>query len=415
MTENQLIDHLFRHQYGKMVAVLTRIFGLHNLEIVEDAIQDTFISASLKWRQGLPEQPAAWLTAAAKNRAVDLLRKLKAENTRLQKLDSGPSSLLIDELFLEHQIEDSQLRMIFTACHPLLDPRDQIAFSLKTVAGFSTREIAAALLLKVETVKKRLSRARKAIQKNNIRFEWPEKEELVQRLARVHEVLYLIFNEGFHSTQQQFLIRKELCGEAIRLTKLVLKKEPLRNGAAYALFALMCYHAARLESRLSDGLEPIDLRQQDRSLWYQPLIQVGDDALMQALNYPDQSVYHLEAGIAFEHLHAANFESTNWPRILELYQRLHAYTQDRLTLLNIAIVYVQLQENEKARQLLDNIDPASLEQREYLYYGVEAEYFNNMGQHEQAIAALDAALLKVSNDAERAYLEKKRMKFKRSH
>lgn len=410
MTDAKLIDHLFRHQYGKMVAVLTRIFGLHHLETIEDAIQDTFVNASIKWRTGLPDRPEAWLTTAAKNRAIDLLRKLQAENSRLRQMGAGPAAMMLDDMFLDHQIEDSQLRMIFTACHPLLDPRDQIAFALKTVAGFSTREIAAALLLKVETVKKRLSRARKAIQKNDIQFELPDKVALLERLARVHEVLYLIFNEGFHSTQQQLLIRKELCGEAIRLTKLVLKKENLRNGAGYALFALMCFHAARLESRMSTNLETIDLRNQDRSQWYKPLISLGHQALGMARSYDDQSVFHLEAAIAVEHLRATSFEATNWQQILQHYQKLYDWTQDKLTLLNIAIVLIQMKENDQARQLLDDINPADLEQRAYLYYGVEAEYYKNTGQAPKAIKALDVALQKVTNEAERAYLLKKKNK-----
>ncbi|MEL6657620.1 MAG: sigma-70 family RNA polymerase sigma factor [Bacteroidota bacterium] len=410
MTERKLIDHLFRHQYGKMVAVLTRIFGLHHLETIEDAIQDTFVNAALKWRQQIPDQPEAWLTTAAKNRALDLLRKLKAENTRLTKLSNGPAAITIGALFLDDQIEDSQLRMIFTACHPALDSRDQIAFALKTVAGFNNREIAAALLLKMETVKKRLSRARVAIKKNDIQFVLPGQKALEVRLARVHEVLYLIFNEGFHSTQQELLIRKELCGEAIRLTKLVLKKEKLRNGAGYALFALMCLQSARLDSRLTECLETIDLRRQDRALWYQPLIQLGRDALTNARTFPDRSVFHLEAAIALEHVQAPSFAATNWNKILDWYQQLHTWTKDPLTLLNIAIVLIQLKRYQEARELLDEIDPAKLEQRAYLYYGVEAEYYKQREQPQKAIAALDHALSKVSNLAERNYLLNKKRK-----
>jgi len=172
--ETPLIDHLFRHQYGKMVSVLTRIFGLSHLEMIEDAVQDTFASALLKWRTKLPENPEAWLTLAAKNRAIDLLRKTKAEDNRIQHLQTGPSAMVLSDLFLDHEIEDSQLRMIFTACHPLLNPKDQMAFALKTVSGFNTREIASALLTKEESIKKRLSRARKDIQKHQITFDFPD-------------------------------------------------------------------------------------------------------------------------------------------------------------------------------------------------------------------------------------------------
>ena len=219
------MDHLFRHHYGKMVSVLTRIFGLSNLEIVEDAVQDTFIKALTAWRINPPENPEAWLTKAAKNRVIDIFRKLNAEQKRIPKLENGPASLAINELFLDDEIEDSQLRMIFTACHPVLNSKDQIAFALKTISGFSTKEIASALLLKEETIKKRLMRARKSIAEKELSFEIPQGKELPKRLNRVIESLYLTFNEGFHSNKKDLLVRKELCGEAMRLCKLLKKNE----------------------------------------------------------------------------------------------------------------------------------------------------------------------------------------------
>ena len=153
MTHQKIVDHLFRHQYGKMVSILTRIFGLSNIEIIEDAVQDTFTKAILKWRNQVPPNPEAWLTKAARNRAIDLLRQIKAEQTRFTKINSGASAIYLNDLFLDHEIEDSQLRMIFVACHPQLDSKEQIAFALKTISGFSTMEIAAALLTKEETIK----------------------------------------------------------------------------------------------------------------------------------------------------------------------------------------------------------------------------------------------------------------------
>lgn len=193
MESDAIIDHLFRHQHGRMVAILTRIFGLSNLEIIEDAVQDTFIKAMGTWRNGMPDNPEAWLTQAAKNRMIDLFRKLKSEKERAAYMESGTSTISVNELFLDDEIADSQLRMIFTACHPQLDPRDQIAFALKTIAGFSQKEIASALLLKEEAIKKRLSRARKAIGIKSISFEIPQGEQLNQRMIRVLEVLYLLF------------------------------------------------------------------------------------------------------------------------------------------------------------------------------------------------------------------------------
>ena len=408
MSQEKIIDHLFRHQYGKMVAVLTRIFGLSNLETVEDAVQDTFISAMLKWRRQLPEQPEAWLMKAAKNRAIDLLRKIKADQNRVLKLEHGPAVMTIDRLFLEHEIEDSQLRMIFTACHPDLQAKDQIAFALKTISGFSTKEIASALLLKNDTVKKRLTRARQAIQKQGIVFSLPDKKDLRHRLQRVHEILYLIFNEGFHSNNQDFLIRKDLCGEAIRLSKMILKKELLRTGSGYALFALMCFQASRLESKVSVDWQSIDLENQDRSRWYFPLIQLGNEAMHKSMEYEDFSSYHLEAAICVEHLSAPSFADTNWTKIIGLYQRLYELYPTPMTALNMVIVHLQLDENKAAFRLLQQINPAELSHRVYLYHGAQAEYFKKMGQISQALKCIKQALETVSNTAEKNYLLKKK-------
>ena len=220
-----MLDHLFRHHYGKMVSVLIRIFGLRHLETIEDAIQDTFIKAMSAWRVQKPDNPEAWLTAAAKNRVLDIFRKLKAEKQRIPNVTTGTQAIAINDLFLDTEIEDSVLRMIFTACHPKLSATDRIAFALKTISGFTTNEIASAVLTKEDTIKKRLSRARKVISRENITFEIPLGEELVERLDSVHEVLYLIFNEGFHSNRTDILVRKELCGEAMRLCKMVLKNK----------------------------------------------------------------------------------------------------------------------------------------------------------------------------------------------
>jgi len=192
---DQLVDHLFRHHSGKMVSVLTRIFGLKHLDVIEDAVQDTFIKASISWRKELPKHPEAWLTKAAKNRVVDIFRTINTQRNHLSSIKTGTATIAINDLFLDSEIEDAQLRMIFTACHPKLDPRDRISFALKTVSGFSIKEISTALLTKEDTIKKRLSRARKAVQASDIKFHIPRGKALQQRLESVMEVLYLIFNE----------------------------------------------------------------------------------------------------------------------------------------------------------------------------------------------------------------------------
>lgn len=408
MQDQQLIDHLFRHQYGKMVSILIRIFGLKNIELIEDAVQDTFAKATVQWRKKVPENPEAWFTKAAKNRVIDLLRKLDADQKRIEKLNYSASAIAFNNLFEKEEIQDSELRMIFTACHPKLDAKDQIAFALKTIGGFSTTEIASALLLKPETVKKRLTRAKQTIKTKRINFELPTKKRLQERLHSVLEVIYLIFNEGFHSNHNRLLVRKELCGEALRLTKIILSKQEFRCGASYALFALLCLNSSRLGAKVDDNFSSIDLKNQDRAKWYLPLIHLGNNALVKAEEYSDFSTYHIEAAIAAEHLKATNFEDTNWKKILELYKQLQQHQDNAMVSLSIAVLLIQLNEQDSAYQVLLQLEPEALEQHSYLFYGVKAEYYKSLGKIKEAIAYLDIAIENVHSLPEKAYLLKKK-------
>ena len=407
--EPKLIDHLFRYHSGKMVSVLTRIFGLKHLEIIEDAVQDTFIKASISWRNQQPEYPEAWLTQAAKNRVLDIFRKLKTERKHLPNINQGTDAIAINELFLDSEIEDAQLRMIFTACHPKLDSRDRISFALKTVSGFSIKEISSALLTKEDTIKKRLLRARKTIQQSQLKFQIPQGKALPQRLESVMEVLYLIFNEGFHSNKRDILIRKELCGEAMRLTQMLLKNELTRTPEVYALCALMCFHSARLETKTNSENELLDLKNQDRSKWYFPLVQLGNTMMNKAVaEQTEFSCYHYEAAIAAEHLRAKTFEDTNWEKIHYWYQCLNTLQPMPIHVLNMAVVCIQNQEFTIAKTYLDHIKPEDFEQRAYLFYGAKAEYFIAINKLNDAIKYIDLALNAVNNQLEKEYLQKKK-------
>ncbi|APU10068.1 sigma factor, ECF subfamily protein [Cellulophaga lytica] len=408
MQNQQLIDHLFRHQYGKMVSILIRIFGLKHIELIEDAVQDTFAKATVQWRKKVPDNAEAWFTTAAKNRVIDLLRKLDADKSRIEKLNYSASAIAFNNLFEKEEIQDSELRMIFTACHPKLDPKDQIAFALKTIGGFSSSEIATALLLKPETVKKRLTRAKQTILKRKLNFELPAKKQLQSRLHNVLEVVYLIFNEGFHSNHNKLLVRKELCGEALRLTKLILSKEQFRCGASYALFSLLCLNSSRLGAKVDENFNSIDLKNQDRSKWYLPLINLGVNALEKANEYPDFSTYHIEAAIVTEHIKAPTFEATNWKQILELYKQLEQHQENTIVSLSMAVVFIQLNEPQNAYLILQKLEPNALEQRSYLFYGVKAKYYQCVGNIDKAISYLNTAIESVPNFAEKTYLIKKR-------
>ncbi|KJD33456.1 sigma factor, ECF subfamily protein [Tamlana nanhaiensis] len=406
--ENQLIDHLFRHHSGKMVSVLTRIFGLQHLDIIEDAVQDTFIKASLSWRNQQPENPEAWLNKVAKNRVLDIFRTLKTQQNNVPNINQGTQSIAISELFLDSEIEDAQLRMIFTACHPKLDARDRISFALKTVSGFSIKEIASALLTKEDTIKKRLLRAKQSIKQQQILFKIPQGKDLSSRLESVLEVLYLIFNEGFHSNKKDKLIQKELCAEAIRLTQILLKKEITRKPKVYALCALMCFHAARLDAKTNTKNEILDLKTQNRCLWHVPLIERGNMMMHKAIETQTFSHYHYEAAIIAEHLKAPKFELTNWEKIHHWYLCLHQLQPAPINLLNMAVVCLQKQDFVMAKRHLDNIKEDNLQQRAYLFYATKADYFVQTYQLKKAIENLNIAIKKVSNTLEKNYLSKKR-------
>lgn len=391
-----------------MVAVLTRVFGFEHLPTIEDAVQDTFIKAIAAWRKGVPDNPEAWLTQAAKHRCIDLFRKLKSEQERAQFFEHGTASIALSELFLDEEVKDSQLRMIFTACHPSLDPRDQISFALKTIAGFSQREIASALLMKEESVKKRLQRARKSIMDAGLAFEIPQGPALMPRLARVQEVLYLLFNEGFHSGQRDTLVRQELCGEALRMCTMLKEQPGLDSPETYALFALMCFHSARLESKVSDEGDIIDLMKQDRERWYVPLIMAGHDAMMQAVKTAEYSSYHYEAAIASEHLRAKTFEDTDWEQIIHWYAQLEDLAPSPMNKLSMAVAHIHRSAYHDAREMLESIEVSELGKRNYLYHGCWAEYYKQTNARAKALEQYDLALDCVSNELERRYIERKR-------
>ncbi|WP_315817423.1 RNA polymerase sigma factor [Paraflavitalea speifideaquila] len=322
----QVVEHLFRHESGKMIAVLTRVFGTHNLGMVEDVIQEAFLKAAQSWRYGqLPDNPAAWLMRVAKNKAIDLIRRehhFRLYSQELVHQLKTEAEEALEHFFLDTEIADSQLRMIFASCHPALKEEDQIALTLKTVSGFSASEIARALITNEATIQKRLYRAKQFLKEVHIPLEIPVGEQLKERLEIVYSVLYLLFNEGYNSGKEDELIRHDLCVEALRLGILLSQHAVGSRPATYALLALMCFQASRFESRIGAHNTIILLQHQDRSTWNKDLIKRG----FQYLNHSSQgqalTIYHIESAIAAEHCMAAHFEDTNWQRMRYLYDLL---------------------------------------------------------------------------------------------
>ncbi|MEQ1587462.1 MAG: sigma-70 family RNA polymerase sigma factor [Cyclobacteriaceae bacterium] len=339
----QLVDHLFRHEAGRMAAVLTRLLGTENLDIAEDLVQDTLLKAIEIWRfRGVPDNPSAWLYKVAHNKAIDWVRSgqrqskiLSAQQENIKSIWDLSSSN--DQLFSEDEIQDSVLRMMFACCHPAITPESQIALTLKTLGGLSVAEIANAFLTSDETIAKRIYRAKEKIRQENIKLDPPGLFELPYRLDSVLQVLYLLFNEGYHSRHHDKIIREDLCEEAMRLTYLLAMHKATSLPKVKALMALMCLQSSRFDARTGELGEIILLEDQDRSQWSQPLIQQGLDFLEKASVGSSLSGYHVEAAIASVHSLASRFEETQWDKLLTLYQTLHELKPGPIVSLNKAI------------------------------------------------------------------------------
>lgn len=392
-----------------MVAVLTRIFGIGQLDLVEDVVQESFYRALQTWKyHSLPDNPSAWLMQVAKNRALDILR-IQQNRQRLhrEKMPIAADSATLNELFHEQEISDSQLRLMFACCHPALKIEDQLAFMLKTLSGFGSREIAKALLTSNDVIKKRLQRARQRILEEGLQFDIPAGADLRPRLEVVLTGLYLLFNEGYNSSKADELIRKDLCAEAMRLTKVVVDHPITASSAAAALLALMCYHAARFDSRLTADQQIILLPRQDRSAWDQQLIAIGHHYLRQGVRKQPISYYQLEAAIAAQHCIAPDFDATNWERVLKLYDLLYEIKPYPVVLLNRVVVLIQIGDLDEAHRQLFSPPAYQLKDKHYLFHAVAAELYNRLQRPQDTTQHLQRALALVETEAEKALIEQR--------
>ncbi len=341
-----LISETYKTHSAKLLAVLTRLFGTHNLELAEDVLQDAFNKAMIDWQNKLPDQPAAWITQTAKHQAIDVIRankvKMKFSEDLSQHLESEWSlGHTIEQEFEESKIKDDQLRMIFMCCHEDIKPEHRIPFILKTLCGFSIPAVARALVLPLETVKKRLLRTRQKL--SEYKFEFPRDEQIIPMMDTVHTVIYLLFNEGFHSSDEKQAMNLMFCQEAIGLTSILTDEPRIVNQDTLGLLALMHFHIARIDSRVDHEGFNIPIDRQDRSLWQAPYINTAKQILKVAdkLKPGAPGRFYIEALIAQEHCIASNFAQTNWPKIETYYTELVRITRSPIAELNhaIAIAY----------------------------------------------------------------------------
>jgi RNA polymerase sigma-70 factor (ECF subfamily) len=404
------IDHLFRHESGKMVSVLSRLLGLQNIETAQDIVQDTLLQAMNTWGyNGVPDNPAGWLYRVAKNKAIDFLRrkkKFRELSPRYAYLLESEYSLTptVHNLFLENEIQDSQLRMIFACCHPSIPEESQVAMALKTLCGLSINEIARAFLTNDETISKRIYRAKEKIKAEKIELDVPGSNDLASRLDVVLKSLYLLFNEGYNSSHPENLIREDLCEEAMRLC-LLLTRHPLTSyPRSKALMSLMCFQSSRLNARLDDKGNIILLKHQDRGKWQRSLIQRGFNYLDEAAEPFEVSAYHFEAAIASLHAAAPSFEQTDWKSIYHLYELLYQAQPNPVVAMNKAIASAYAIGKQKALEELKEI--RGLENY-YLYHTSIGEIYYELDNKQAAKKFYEAALQLTTSQQERQLLKVK--------
>jgi len=404
-----LPEHYFRHEFGRLVSVLSRRFGVHRVELCEDAVQTALLRAVQSWPQrGLPDDRSAWLYRVALNEVLGGLRRGKRTDTSADDIDELVAETGTEEgVFMENEVKDDQLRMLFVSANPEIPRESQIVFALKILCGFSVEEIALRLFQGREAVYKRLQRARSALRDCIGEPELADVGQLASRLPAVLEILYLLFTEGYSSAQPDRLIRHELCEEAIRLGKL-LEEHPV--GAApevAALLALMYLDTARFESRVDGTGGLLLLEQQDRSRWDRELIQIGISYLHGAARGESFTRYHAEAAIAAEHCLAPTYKETRWPEIARLYQMLDSVSPSPINTLNRAIAIAEWQGPEAGLALLEALKAPSWLLGYYLWDATLGELYRRSGDSERATVHLTRALDAAPTDAEKALLRRR--------
>jgi len=409
---SELTEHLFRTEAGKLVSVLTGIFGVERLQLAEDVVQEAMVRALQTWPYyGVPNNPAAWLTQAAKNLALDTLRREKSFHEKqpriIAHLEQLPGEDEDRSPAFESGLQDDRLRLMFVCCHPLITREDQVALALKTLCGFSAAEIAKAFLTTEAAIAKRLTRAKQRIREAKIEFEIPEGDELTRRLDSVLQSLYLLFNEGYKASSGESLVREDLCREALRLGGLLAEHPAGNRPRTHALLALMFLNAARLPARQDAQGNLLRLQEQDRARWDQAAIARGLFHLTQSAAGNEISEYHLQAGIAAAHCAARDYAATDWRHILEMYDRLVVFDDSPVVALNRAVALAEVHGPQAGIEAVGAIRNLQTLEAYYLLHAVLGEFELRMNHQRAAAGHFRKALQLAEIKSEQAFLTKR--------
>ena len=399
------VEEVYRADWGRIVATLIGLIG--DFDLAEESAQEAFTAAVDQWKEtGVPEFPRAWIIQAARNKAIDRIRR-QANLAQKMEAQGPPVEPIIEPNYDPEEIPDDRLRLIFTCCHPALAAEAQVALTLRTLCGLETDEIARAFLVPVPTMAQRLVRAKSKIRNAGIPYVVPGTEVMAERLDAVLTVIYLVFNEGYAATRGGPLMRTDLCAEAIRLARLVRSLMGTQTpGEATGLLALMLLHDARRDARLNEAGDLVVLEEQNRTRWNQAQIDEAIPLVREAFR-GEVGAFTVQAAISAQHCQAARAEDTNWPQIVLLYDLLERIQPSPIVSLNRAVALAMAQGPEPALKIIDKLAEGSDLENYHLLHATRADLLRRMGSYEDAAKSYGRALELATNESERRFLERR--------